>query len=326
MKVLVTGATGFTGDKLARKLYKSGKNLKILVRDQSQVKVDKEYSPEIIEGDIRDIDTVEKAVEGCDFVFHLAAVFRTAGIPDQTYYDVHVKGTENLLNASFKNNITRFIHCSTVGVHGDIDNPPANECSPFKPGDIYQRTKLKGELLATDFHHMTGLPVTIIRPTAIYGPGDLRLLKLFKLASQKITPIIGDGKVYYHMVYIDDLVDAFILSSGNENAVGETFIIGGKERKTLNELIDTISECLGKPSTKIHFPALPFQLLGSLCEKICIPLHIEPPIYRRRVDFFTKSRCFDTLKANNSKNFSPNISIQKGIQNTIDWYKMKMLL
>ena len=326
MKVLLTGGTGFTGSHLARRLFKSGIDVRLLVTDKSKVKVSKSFDPEIYTGDIRDPESVHRAVKGVKKVFHLAAVYRTAGIPDSVYWDVHVKGTHNLLCSALKCNVIKFIHCSTVGVHGHIERPLADETYTFSPADIYQKTKLEGELKALQFGKKTGLPVTVIRPCAIYGPGDTRLLKLFKLASKKIVPVIGTGKVFYHMVYIDDLVDAFILASEIENAVGESFIIGGAERYTLNQLIDLIAELLNVSSKKIYLPAKPFQWLGTLCERIFIPLRLEPPIYRRRVDFFTKSRAFDISKAQKLLKYEPKISTIKGLANTATWYKKHGLL
>lgn len=113
------------------------------------------------------------------------------------------------------------------------------------------------------------------------------------------------------MVYIDDLVQGFILA-------GEVSLIGGEENMILDDLLSTIAEITGRPGTKIHLPALPFQLAGSLCEKICIPLGIEPPIYRRRVDFFTKSRSFDIGKAKRLLGYSPNYGLRAGLNKTAE--------
>ena len=321
MKALVTGATGFTGNSLARTLYRQGHHVKVIVRDKSKIKTDAEFEPEVIEGDIRDSESVDRAVKGCQKIFHLAALFRTAGVQDHVYHDIHVAGTENLLQAALKNNISRFVHCSTVGVHGDIIYPPANEKTSFNPGDIYQKTKLEGEKTVHRFFRETGLPVSVIRPTAIYGPGDLRLLKLFKLAAMPVSPVIGSGNIYYHMIYIDDLVNAFILASEKKKAIGEAFIAGGKDATSLNQLIEIICEATHHSRLKCHLPAMPFQLAGSICEKICIPLKIEPPIYRRRVDFFTKSRFFTIDKAVTLLDFKPEVSLRTGIVKTASWYK-----
>ncbi len=326
MKALVTGATGFTGAHLAKRLYASGTEVRVLVRDRRKVNTTADYRPEIIQGDIRDLEAVENAVKGVDRIFHVAAMFRTAGIADSVYWDVHVSGTEHLLKAALKHGVKRFVHCSTVGVHGHVEAPPADETYRFKPNDIYQKTKLAGELKALAFHKETGLPVAVIRPCAIYGPGDMRLYKLFKLAAAPVVPLLGDGQMIYHMVHVDDLVNGFLLAGEKEAAVGESFIIGGAERKRLNEIMEMILEIQGKTAKIIHLPAAPFQLIGDICERICIPFGIEPPIYRRRVDFFTKTRAFDISKAKNLLGYVPRIPLKEGLRQTTQWYKQKGVL
>lgn len=326
MKVLVTGAAGFTGKALTLKLCQLGLDIRILVRDKSRLDSSFSKKVDVVEGDIIDDYLVDNAVKGVDKVFHIAALFRQANLPDKIYWDVNVKGTENLLKSSLKHGVKKFVHCSTIGVHGHIENPPADEKYRFSPGDIYQVTKLEGERLVKSYHKNTGLPVTIIRPCTIYGAGDLRLLKLFKIASLRIIPIIGNGEVYLHMVYIDDLVNAFILASDNNKAIGESFIIGGPEYVTLNKLFKTIAEILNKPKRVIHLPAIPFQLAGTLCEAISIPFGINPPIYRRRVDFFTKSRAFDIAKSTEILGFTPIESTRTGLIKTYNWYAEQGLL
>lgn len=323
MKVLITGGTGFTGSHLAKRIASTGTSIRLLVRDKLKVELSDSYAPEIIEGDVRDSASVEAAVRGVDTIFHIAAAFRTAGISDKVYWDVNVKGTMNLLNSALKYNVHRFVHCSTIGVHGNIENPPANETYRFNPGDIYQRTKLEAELAVHRFFRETGLPCIIIRPCAIYGPGDVRLLKLFKLGSWRVVPILGSGKVFFHMVYIDDLVDAFLLAAETKSAIGQAFIIGGAERLTLLEIIEIISRISGKSTTKLFLPPKPFQMLGDICERIFIPFGMEPPIFRRRVDFFTKSRSFDIGKASRILGYSPKVGIEEGLMLTAEWYRSK---
>jgi len=326
MKILVTGGTGFTGHNLSKKLLQDGHQVRLLVRSRSRVALDQNPALEIHEGDIRDRAAVDKAVAGVGKIFNIAAMFRSASSVDQDYHDIHVEGTRHLLEAAVKYTVERFVHCSTVGVHGDVKVPPATEESPYAPADIYQRTKLEGELLAREFAAKNGVALSVVRPTAIYGPGDMRLLKLFKLAVKRIAPVIGTGRIFYHMVYIDDLVQGFILASEVRAAIGEVFIIGGEENMILDDLLTTISRITGRPETKVHIPALPFQLAGSLCEKICIPLGIEPPIYRRRVDFFTKSRSFDIGKAKRLLGYSPRYGLHEGLSRTAEWYKAQGLL
>ncbi len=326
MKVLVTGASGFTGSVLAEKLLAQGHEVRAFVRNKAKMQSPNADKMEIIESDITDIEGMRRAVDGVEKVYHIAALFRQAGIPDQTYRDVNITATENLLKLSHEAGAQRFVHCSTVGVHGHIENPPADENYRFSPGDIYQHTKLSGEKKALEYHKKTGFPVSVVRPGPIYGIGDMRLLKLFKLASKKVTPILGDGTVFFNMVYVDDLVDMFILAAEKEAAIGEVFLGAGPENMQLNDIIDLISKILGKPSKKLHLPASPFQLAGTICEKICIPLGIEPPIYRRRVDFFVKSRSFSIEKGRRLLGYEPQFNYERGLAVTADWYQQNNLL
>lgn len=326
LKVLVTGGNGFTGSHLVRRLRKEGASVRMLARDPARCGDFSKIGVEIARGDIRDPAAVDRAVEGTEIVFHLAAAYRTAGLPDGDYRDIHVIGTENVLSSCLRHGVRRVIHCSTVGVHGHIDTPPATEESPYHPGDIYQVTKLEGERKAATFGRESGLPVTIIRPCAIYGPGDMRLLKLFRIASGRIKWLLGDGKNFYHMVYVEDLCDAFLLAAIRENVAGETFIIGGKEVLSLDQLVDLIAAVLGAPGSIVHLPASPVRVLAMLCERLCEPFHIPPPIYRRRVDFFTKSRSFDIRRATTLLGFAPAVEIREGIRRTADWYRKKGLL
>lgn len=323
MSILVTGATGFTGSHLIKYLLKQNLSVRVIVRDKSKLgDLLSNSNLDVIEGNIYDEKVVNTSMKGIEKVFHVAAIYRTAGISDEVYWDTHVKATDLLLAAAKKENVKIFVHTSTVGVHGDVGiDEAATEESPFNPSDIYQKTKLEAEKRVHKFHKETGLPISVIRPTAIYGPGDLRLLKLFKMAALSITPILGSGKIKYHMVYVEDLVQGFILASEKKEAIGEAFIIGGNENLGLIDLLKLIGEILKKKIRIIKLPVKPFQLLGSLSEKIFTPLGISPPIYRRRVDFFTKSRIFNIDKAKNILGYSPRISLLDGLTKTAEWYK-----
>jgi dihydroflavonol-4-reductase len=319
--ILVTGGTGFTGSHLVRSLAREYGRVRVITRSAARASRILPSEVEIVEGDITDRDLVDRATEECEIVFNLAAAFREPRITDGRYSEVHVEGTRNLLDASLKYGVRRFVHCSTVGVLSHIENPPADETWDYSPGDIYQATKADGERLALSYARDLGAPVTVARPTPIYGPGDTRLLKLFKLISKRRFVMLGDGDVYFHLVHVDDLVRGLRLLSVHPNAVGEVFTLGGAEYRTLNEVVALIAKEVGVPVPRWHLPAKPFQLLGSLCEKICVPLGISPPIYRRRVDFFTKSRAFSIRKAVERLGYSPEIDLETGIRETIDWYR-----
>ncbi len=318
--ILVTGATGFTGSHLTRALVAGGERVRVIARSVERAR--RLLPPEIETtiGDISDPAVVTAAMQGVTLVYHLAAAYREAGIPDRRYREVHVESTRLLLDRARAQGVRRFVHCSTVGVHSHIANPPADETWPHAPGDIYQQTKSQGEKLALALAHEGGIPLTVARPTAIYGPGDLRLLKMFRLIARHRFVMLGDGTPFYHLVYVDDLVRGLRLLASHPAAVGEAFILGGPEYRSLNDLAALIAEVVGVSRPRLHLPAWPFQLAGSVCERICVPLGIEPPIYRRRVDFFTKSRAFNIAKARRMLGYEPAMGLDEGLAHTAAWY------
>ncbi|MDQ3224168.1 MAG: NAD-dependent epimerase/dehydratase family protein, partial [Gemmatimonadota bacterium] len=287
--ILVTGATGFTGGHLVRALVDSGAPIRVIVRSAARA-AGLPSGVEVYEADLTDPAAVTRAVQGVGTVYHLAAAYREAAHREEGYRQVNVGATRNLLEAAATYGVERFVHCSTVGVLGHIATPPADETTPYAPGDAYQLTKCEAEVLALAYARDRGVPVTVARPTAIYGPGDKRLLKLFRLIAKGRFVMLGRGDIYYHMVYVDDLVDGLKLLAVHPAAVGEVFILGGDRYYPLKTIADMIAQQLGVRRPRLRLPAWPFQMAGSLCERICVPFGIEPPIYRRRVDFFTKSR------------------------------------
>jgi nucleoside-diphosphate-sugar epimerase len=331
LRVLVTGAAGFTGGHLARTLAARGDHVRALVR---RAGTDLELPPtgerddkpgagtlEPVSGDLRDPESIARAAEGVEVVYHIAAIYRQASLPDQEYRAVNATAVRTVIEAARSAGARRVVHCSTVGVHGDIEHPPANEEAPLRPGDIYQQTKLEGERVAREAATETGVEVVIARPTGIYGPGDRRLLKLFRGVARRRFVILGDGRIYYHLTYIDDLVDGFQLCGTVRGAAGGTYILAGGEVTTLKELTARIAAEAHVPPPRVHLPVWPFWAAGAVCEAICAPLGIEPPIYRRRVDFFTKSRAFDISRARAELGYAPKVGLQEGIRRTLDWYR-----
>ncbi|MEO8200884.1 MAG: NAD-dependent epimerase/dehydratase family protein [Gemmatimonadota bacterium] len=324
--VLVTGATGFTGACLVRSLVQDAIPVRILARSAKRAGAMFPHGVDIVEGDITDRTLVDECTYGCNTVFHLAAAFREAGLKDERYHQVHVEGTRHVLDAARKHGIGRVVHCSTIGVLSHIEHPPADETLPYAPGDIYQSTKAEGEQLALSYFRDFGIPVTVARPTSIYGPGDMRLLKLFRMVAKERFIMIGRGEVFLHLVHVEDLVRGLRILAAHPAALGEIFTIGGEEYRTLNDIVSVIAQETGVDRPRWRVPARPIQLLGSLCERICIPLGITPPIYRRRVDFFTKSRAFNIDKAKTRLGYQPLIDLRSGIRETIEWYRKNGLL
>jgi nucleoside-diphosphate-sugar epimerase len=321
LRVLVTGATGFTGGHLAQALARRGERVRALVRDAAKGRPLAEGGVDLVQGDLVDAPSLDRATRDTDVVYHIAALYREAGLRDEMYRAVNAGAVRMLIEAAARNGVRRVVHCSTVGVHGDVEHPPANEDAPLRPGDTYQRTKLEGEETARAAGAATGVEVVIARPTGIYGPGDRRLLKLFRGVARRRFVILGSGRIYYHLTYIDDLVEGFRLCGEVPRAAGRTYILAGGEVTTLNELVERIATAAGVAPIRWHLPVWPFWLAGAACEAACAPFGIEPPIYRRRVDFFTKSRAFDITRARQELGFAPAVGLTDGITRTLEWYR-----
>ena len=324
MKVLVTGGTGFTGSALVFRLLELGHEVKTI--DYKKGICHDELTRKganVVIGSITDKELVAESTKGSELVFHVAAAFRELDVPDEHYYDVNVNGTRYVMEAAKKHNVKKVVYCSTQGVHGHINNPPGDENSPIAPEDYYQQTKYEGELVVQEFIK-EGLKATILRPTAIYGPGDPeRFFMIFKRAKKGAFPMFGQGQTFYHPVYIDNLVDAFILSMDETKGNGETYIIADENYYPIKELVTRVGKALDIPVKIKYYPITPLIIAGHVCEKVCKPFGIAPPIFPRRVDWFRQVRAFKIDKAKKGLGYQPKVGIDEGLRNTAKWYYEK---
>ncbi len=324
-KVLVTGAGGFTGSNLCNKLASENAQVTAFLRSNGS-KRELHPSIEVVTGDLTKPQDCIRAMQGIDTVFNVAAVFRNVKGSEQQLRDIHVHATENLIRAAKKEGCRRFVHTSTMGVHGHVKDGPGNEETEFSPGDAYQETKVEGELLAFKLAKELDLELTVIRPCGIYGPGDTRFLKLVKPIKKRQFFMIGSGNTHYHFVYIDDLVNGYMLAGEKPGAVGEAFLIGGKDAPTLNELARKIAEIQNAPAPKFKIPVWPIYYAGWACEIIFGLFKIEPILHRRRVAFFTKNRDFTIAKAQNLLGYEPKVGLEQGLTSLINWYESEGLI
>jgi nucleoside-diphosphate-sugar epimerase len=321
-KVFVTGANGFTGSNLCRHLLQRGDHVRAMVRPSSRIETLAGLDVEIVHGDLAVDDGISvEALRGIDTVYHVAALFRQEGATRDVFMNVNARGTERLLEASRRAGVSQFVHCSTAGVHGHIENPPASETAPYRPGDWYQESKLEGEKRALAFSRAHNFPVTVIRPAGIYGAGDMRFLKLFRAINNGTFWMIGNGKPLYHFVYVDDLAQGFILAGEQEAACGEAFILSGPEYLPISELVEIIAQELGKPIPRWRVPIWPVMGAAKICKALCPVLGLEPPLYPRRLDFFRKDRAFDISKAKRVLGYEPQVGLREGVTRTATWYR-----
>ena len=320
---LVTGGTGFTGAKLAMRLAKEGKDVIALDIKKGYGDELEKMGIKVVIGSVNDEKLVDELMNGVSYVHHVAAAFRDINLPKKEYWDANVESNRVLIEAAKRHGIERYILTSTTGVYGAIprEDIPADEDAPIHPEDYYQYTKYEGEKLAKQLCTEYGIPFVVVRPGGIYGPYDWRFLKLYKTIKSGKFIMLGSGKTLNHLVYIDNLVDGYLLCTEKEEALGQTYNIADEKYITLNELVKEIAESLGVPAPKWHFPIWPVWVVGLLCEIICKPFGIEPPLFRRRVDFFKNNRGFDITKAKKELGYVPKIDLKTGIKLTAEWYK-----
>jgi nucleoside-diphosphate-sugar epimerase len=322
MKILVTGGTGFTGSALVRRLIEDGHSV-VALDYKEGIKTDelRRRGAEVVIGSVTDKAAVRSAVRGVDIVHHLAAAFRELDVPERYYHDVNVGGTRNVLEAAAEAGVEKVVYCSTCGVHGNIDRPPADETAPIRPADYYQQTKYEAEPIVLEFYRR-GLPATILRPAAIYGPGDPeRFFMIFKRVAKGTFPMFGDGKTLYHPLYVDNLVDAFVAAMDPAVGNGEAYLIADEHYVEIEELVKAVARALRVDVRIPHYPVTPLVLAGHVCEKICKPFGITPPIFPRRVDWYRQNRAFDIRKAKRDLGYQARVGLDEGLAKTARWYR-----
>jgi len=322
MRTLVTGGTGFTGSHLVRRLLARGDEVRVLDAAPGLFHGElADLGAQITLGSVTDAALVDRLCEGTDLVFHLAAAFRKINLPKREYWLINREGTRHVAEACLRHRVRRLVYCSTQGVHGHIVNVPGDESSPIAPEDYYQQTKYDGELALWEVARQ-GLEACVIRPMGIYGPGDPgRFLMLYRAVRRGRFLMFGDGETLYHPCYVDNLIDAFELAAEHPKAAGGTYLIGDDRYVTLNELVQGVAAAMGRPLRLVRLPFAPLWAASVVCESICWPLGIEPPLFRRRADWFRQTRAFTIDRAVRDLGFEARVRLPEGLRRTARWYE-----
>jgi nucleoside-diphosphate-sugar epimerase len=320
MKALITGATGFIGSHLTEKLIHTGFDVYCLVRDSSNLRNIEQVNVRKIVGDCTDIGSLYDAVKDADYVFHLAGV--TKACKEEDYYNANVKGTENIVNAVLRKNpnIKRFFYLSSLAAVGpSIDGRALTEESEPMPVSTYGRSKLEGEKIV--LMHAKDIPVTVVRPPAVYGPRDRDFLVLFKLVKSGVIPYWG--RCYYSFLYVKDLVNGIILSALSDKAVGEIFFISDGNIYSNDDIINAISLSVMKRPLRLNIPKFVMPALGYIFEVVKgVNIINSDKIKEFR---YTHWVC-DSSKLVKLLRFEPETRIDEGIKETTLWYKINKWL
>lgn len=320
MRIVITGAAGFVGGNLSRYLSYQGHGVIPIVRSEDKARAFQGAAFDCRIGDVTDREFLNRAFKDTEVVIHLAALFNNPEASWDEYYRVNVEGTKNVLDAVRECGVQRLIHCSTVGVASAGVLPPYSESTPYAPpDDKYERTKCESEKLVLEYHKKYQLPIVVIRPAQVYGPGDRSKAKFYRMVKKGV--IVNPGATLKHLIFIDDLCKAFEMAMLKDSAIGEIFIIAADTPTALKDYVGLVAHELGVPTPKILIPALPMTLLCAITENISNILRVKPPLFRRSMDFFTRSVHFDVSKAKRLLGFLAQTDLRSGIVRTVEWYK-----
>lgn len=256
MKIFITGATGFIGTHLARRLALADHALYCLVRRTSNIENLKSLGANLITGDITDRDSLLKGMSCCDAVINLAAnVFFWQ--PDrQIYTNVNVEGTRNVMESALEMGIHKVVHVSSAAIYGEPSDCPFTEESPVGPyrRSEYTRTKYTGDLISWQLYEDRGLPLVVIYPGCVVGPGDpnpsSQQIKDF-IQRQLAAPEADNSVVTY--VHATDVIEVIVAALDKENNIGEKYLVG-KYQLTFHEFDALISEISGEPFSGANLP------------------------------------------------------------------------
>ncbi|HEX2149097.1 MAG TPA: NAD-dependent epimerase/dehydratase family protein [Actinomycetota bacterium] len=323
MQVLVTGGAGFVGAHLVKRLLSRGHQVVSLDLSPGLFADElRAQGANLVTGSVTEPNDVHRAMAGCELVYHLASPFGDIMQPNAVYWEIEVNGTRNVLEAASRHGVRRVVHCSTQGVHGIIADPPGNEDSPMAPRDYYCYSKVEGEKICQEFL-ARGMDIVIVRPTSVYGPGDIRgWLKLYKMVSKGWFLMIGDGKTLNHPVYVENLVDLLELTATNPAAKGRVYLAGDDESVTLNDLVRKVGAAVGTDVRIIRFPWYRLAWLGATTiESASRLLGIRPAVFRRRLSWFRTNRAFRIDRAKQELGYRPQVRLTEGLARTAEWYR-----
>jgi nucleoside-diphosphate-sugar epimerase len=323
MHVLVTGGTGFIGAHIVKRLLSRGHQVTSL--DKSPGLFDDELRARgatLVNGSVTNADDVQRAMSGAELVYHLASPFGDIMQPDAVYWETEVNGTRNVLEASVRHGVRRVVHCSTQGVHGIITEPLGDEDSPIAPLDYYCFSKAEGEKICQEFL-ARGSDVVIVRPTSVYGPGDIRgWLKLYRMVARGWFLMIGDGRTLNHPVYVENLVDLFELTGTHPAAKGRIYLAGDDAPVTLTELVQRVGAAIGTQVRILRFPWYRIAWLGATAiESTSKLVGVRPMVFRRRLSWFKTNRGFRIDRAKRELGYEPRVRLSDGLARTAEWYR-----
>lgn len=323
---LVTGAAGFIGSHLTDELVKRGFKVRVLVKPGEPVKniagLIKQGTVEVVEGNLLDKAALKRACRGVALIFHLAAKSDFSFVSYKPYYEINFIGTKNLVECAGKG-LKRFVYYSTILASGlPGTRKPVDESFAGQPNNFYGESKRAAEDYLIGLYREKKFPVTIIRPTTVYGPREVAVQYfLFKTIQDGKFVMIGNGKNLMSYVFVKNLVDATIDAASSAKALGQAYYINDKRPYSFGEVVRSVYEVMGKKPGGWHIPFI-LALLGAAAYKLaCDLLRMKPMIYPSRVKTMVLNYVYSVKKAEKDFAYQPKYNLEQGVKETYLWYK-----
>ncbi|MGA9363273.1 MAG: NAD-dependent epimerase/dehydratase family protein [Bacteroidota bacterium] len=321
MKVLVTGGTGFIGSHLVELLLARGDDVRCVAKDRLNVVMLDSPNVEVILGDLNNGLGWDRILDGVERVYHLAGVTKAARASE--YYEGNCLATRRLLESCFRfgPNLKRFLYVSSQAAVGpSLDGQPVTERSPYHPVTHYGRSKMMAELEILKVRDQ--LPVTIIRPSAVYGPRERDWLEYFKYIKQGIQPLMGFGKKFLSLIHSDDLVSGIIAAAESSQAEGETYFLGSETTYSTEDIGDVVARILNRRTVRVRIPHVLVRAVGMLLG-ISAQLKHKAALfnYQKAIDSLQSAWICSVEKAKSHFGFRQCVALEDGMLGTCRWYQ-----
>ena len=324
MTVLVTGATGLLGSHVVDALLDRRETVRALVRPEESLNGLADAPVEVFWGDVADEVAVTKAVAGVDIVIHCAARTGPWG-PVAEYERTNVLGLRRLLDASLQSGVKRFVHVSSITVHGNDVGGVADETSPFREEpNPYTRTKIAGERLIESAWRDSRAPVTIVRPGWIYGPRDRSSFGRFATMIQRGgMVVVGSGRNHVPLIYVEDVARGVLRAADAPAAAGKAYLLVNDEPVTQLDYLGAIADELGVPAPRRHVPYRLALTLGAAAETAGRVMHRTepPPLMRYGLQLLGGDNRFDITRARFELGFAPQVGVADGVKESMRWFR-----
>lgn len=317
--VLITGANGFVGSRLCRRLIDDGFKVIAGVRKTADLSLLSGLDLEFRHGDVTQPDTLPEMVRNVENIIHNAGIVKARS--KAPFFHVNEDGTRNLMEAIVAHNpsVKKVIYISSQAASGPVtNNRPVRESDQPHPVTTYGRSKLAGESVMLPFSEKVNL--AIVRPAGVYGPGDKEILTFFAAIKNHIKPYFGNTSRKIQLVHVDDLTRAISLLMRAETRSGNIYFISEKQAYTMKEMIRLLQKACGRSGIPLYIPSPLFRVIAYLSEILLRMIGITPMLTREKANELLASWEVETGKAERDFGFVSEITFAQGAKTTYDWY------